>query len=66
MLLLTTTTACASQMFSDVAWDVSVLLVTRAMSLEFDRLVSSFFPAYILFPPYTNGADARRSQHTVF
>lgn len=44
------------QMFSDVQWDVSVLLITRAMSLEFDHLVSAFFPTYIAFSPYTNGA----------
>lgn len=44
-------------MFSDVTWDVSVLLITRALSLEFDHLVSAFFPAYIAFPSYTNGTS---------
>ncbi|KAF4323184.1 hypothetical protein JM18_002759 [Phytophthora kernoviae] len=34
-------------------WEVCVLLITRGMSLDFDRLVMPFYPAYVHFPPYT-------------
>uniref|UniRef100_K3X5T7 Origin recognition complex subunit 5 C-terminal domain-containing protein n=1 Tax=Globisporangium ultimum (strain ATCC 200006 / CBS 805.95 / DAOM BR144) TaxID=431595 RepID=K3X5T7_GLOUD len=40
-------------MFTGVQWDVCVILITRAMSLEFDQLVSAFLPAYIPFSPYS-------------
>ncbi|KAG1706882.1 hypothetical protein DVH05_027731 [Phytophthora capsici] len=36
-------------------WEVCVLLITRGMSLDFDRLVMPFFPAYVHFPPYKPG-----------
>lgn len=42
-------------MFADMDWDICILFTTRAMSLEFDKLVSSFFPTFILFPSYTSG-----------
>lgn len=42
-------------MFTDMEWDICVVFTTRAMSLEFDQLVSSFFPTFILFPSYTSG-----------
>lgn len=34
-------------------WEACVLLVTRGMSSEFDKLVMPFYPAYVHFPPYT-------------
>ncbi|KAF1329617.1 Origin recognition complex subunit 5, partial [Globisporangium splendens] len=40
-------------MFTGMQWDVCVILITRAMSLEFDQLVSAFLPAYIPFSPYS-------------
>ncbi|ETI40782.1 hypothetical protein F441_13825 [Phytophthora nicotianae CJ01A1] len=43
-------------MFEDSPpWEASVLLLTRGMSLDFDRLVMPFFPAYVHFPPYKPG-----------
>ncbi|KAG7388119.1 hypothetical protein PHYPSEUDO_013079 [Phytophthora pseudosyringae] len=43
-------------MFEDSPpWEACVLLVTRGMSLAFDRLVMPFFPAYVHFPPYKPG-----------
>ncbi|KAK1939947.1 Origin recognition complex subunit 5 [Phytophthora citrophthora] len=36
-------------------WEACVLLITRGMSLDFDRLVMPFFPAYVHFPPYKPG-----------
>lgn len=45
-------------MFTDMEWDICVVFTTRAMSLEFDQLVSSFFPTFILFPSYTSGTNA--------
>ncbi|CAI5715829.1 unnamed protein product [Hyaloperonospora brassicae] len=43
-------------MFEDAPpWEVCVLLLTRGMSLDFDRLVMPFYPAYVHFPPYKPG-----------
>ncbi|KAE8913659.1 hypothetical protein PF005_g5565 [Phytophthora fragariae] len=43
-------------MFEDSPpWEACVLLITRGMSLDFDRLVMPFFPAYVHFPPYKSG-----------
>ncbi|KAG6596006.1 Origin recognition complex subunit 5 [Phytophthora cinnamomi] len=43
-------------MFDDSPpWEACVLLVTRGMSLDFDKLVMPFFPAYVHFPPYKPG-----------
>ncbi|RMX67392.1 hypothetical protein KXD40_004891 [Peronospora effusa] len=40
-------------MFQDaLRWDLCVVLITRGISLDFDRLVMPFFPAYVHFPPY--------------
>jgi len=36
-------------------WEVCVLLITRGMSLDFNKLVMPFFPAYVHFPPYKPG-----------
>ncbi|KAL3672698.1 hypothetical protein V7S43_001992 [Phytophthora oleae] len=36
-------------------WEACVMLITRGMSLDFDRLVMPFFPAYVHFPPYKPG-----------
>ncbi|KAI9983643.1 hypothetical protein PInf_007709 [Phytophthora infestans] len=43
-------------MFEDSPpWEACVLLITRGMSSDFDRLVVPFFPAYVHFPPYKPG-----------
>ncbi|KAH7467290.1 Origin recognition complex subunit 5 [Phytophthora ramorum] len=43
-------------MFEDSPpWETCVLLITRGMSLDFDRLVMPFFPVYVHFPPYKPG-----------
>ncbi|CAH0515397.1 unnamed protein product [Peronospora belbahrii] len=43
-------------MFDDSPpWEVCVLLITRGISFEFDRLVMPFFPAYVHFAPYKPG-----------
>ncbi|KAI9916648.1 hypothetical protein PsorP6_016888 [Peronosclerospora sorghi] len=39
-------------------WEVCVLLITRGISMDFDRLVMPFFPVYIHFPPYKPGEIA--------
>ncbi|CAI5736190.1 unnamed protein product [Peronospora destructor] len=40
-------------MFEDSPpWEICVLLSTRGISMDFDRLVMPFFPAYVHFPPY--------------
>ncbi|CAH0491849.1 unnamed protein product [Peronospora farinosa] len=40
-------------MFQDaLRWELCVVLITRGISLDFDRLVMPFFPAYVHFPPY--------------
>ncbi|KAL7681353.1 putative origin recognition complex, subunit 5, P-loop containing nucleoside triphosphate hydrolase [Plasmopara halstedii] len=36
-------------------WEVCIILITRGMSFDFDRLVMPFFPAYVHFPPYKPG-----------
>ncbi|TDH72755.1 hypothetical protein CCR75_000745 [Bremia lactucae] len=46
-------------------WEICVLLITRGMSLEFDRLVMPFFPAYVHFPPYKPGTFNRKPQEFV-
>ncbi|DBA04290.1 TPA: hypothetical protein N0F65_002052 [Lagenidium giganteum] len=35
-------------------WSVSVLMITRAISLELDHLVGTSFPVFIYFPLYSN------------